>query len=165
MLAKMKIAAIILLFAGAVTALVSAGKNSSNDLANNTEAAGVSVPSVFTLDKVTPAPKGKAHNFTWKDGSKTVSFADYTKGKVVLLNFWGTWCGPCRMEIPDIIGVSKDLKDKDFVVIGIPLENDVNNAVKKVPAKPALFPGQDIVFQAELMRDQRNILKDHILGF
>ena len=52
-----------------------------------------------------------------------MSFSEYTKGKVVLLNFWGTWCGPCKMELPDLIQISKDLAGKDFVMIGIASEN------------------------------------------
>ena len=79
---------------------------------------------VYTLKSVSKATKGKAIDFTWNDGKKDVSFSQYTRGKVVFLNFWGTWCGPCRREIPDIIQISKDLKDKDFVVVGIALENN-----------------------------------------
>ena len=41
------------------------------------------------------------------------------KGKIVLLDFWATWCGPCRMEIPMLQNLSKKLADKDLVVIGI----------------------------------------------
>ncbi len=39
--------------------------------------------------------------------------------KVVLLNFWATWCPPCRREIPDFIDVYNQYKDKDFIVIGV----------------------------------------------
>ncbi len=39
--------------------------------------------------------------------------------KVVLLNFWATWCPPCRREIPDFIDVYNQYKEKDFIVIGV----------------------------------------------
>ena len=43
------------------------------------------------------------------------------KGKVVLLNFWGTWCGPCRKEIPDFIKLAEKYKDNGLEIIGITL--------------------------------------------
>ncbi len=87
---------------------------------------------VYTIKSVSKATKGKAIDFTWNDGKKDISFAQYTKGKVVFLNFWGTWCPPCRREIPDIIQISKDLKDKDFVVVGIALEHNPATAFEQV---------------------------------
>ena len=89
---------------------------------------------VYEISKVAKsAGTKKITDFSWKEGSKTVNFAKYTKGKVVLLNFWGTWCPPCRKEIPDIIELSKELKN--FVVVGVTLENrtpGVKNRMTKV---------------------------------
>lgn len=59
-------------------------------------------------------------DFSWKEGDKTVSLSTVGKGKVVFLNFWGTWCPPCRKEIPDIVEISNEMKN--VVVIGIALE-------------------------------------------
>lgn len=55
------------------------------------------------------------------DGSK-FKLADY-QGKIVLVNLWATWCGPCRAEIPDLIKVSEEYKAKGVEVIGITNEN------------------------------------------
>lgn len=89
---------------------------------------------IHTISSVSKPVKDQAVNFTWVDVTgKTVSFKDYTNGKVVFLNFWGTWCPPCRREIPDIVTISNELKDKDFVVIGIALERG-NNPEKKLEA-------------------------------
>ncbi len=41
------------------------------------------------------------------------------KGKVVLLNLWATWCGPCRKEMPELIAMETEFKDRDFKVIGL----------------------------------------------
>src|SRR6188472_2093548 len=48
---------------------------------------------------------------------KTISMADL-KGKVVLVNFWATWCPPCRAEIPDLVKLQEKYRDK-LVVLGI----------------------------------------------
>lgn len=66
----------------------------------------------------------KAIDFTLKDlnGNK-VSLSDF-KGKNVYLNFFATWCPPCRAEMPDIEKVYQKYKDKDFVVLAVDLGED-----------------------------------------
>jgi thiol-disulfide isomerase/thioredoxin len=56
-------------------------------------------------------------------GGKTVSLSSL-KGKVVLIDFWATWCGPCRMSIPGIQKLYAKLHDKGFEVLGVALERD-----------------------------------------
>ncbi len=60
---------------------------------------------------------------------KTVKLSDY-KGKVVIIDFWATWCPPCRKGIPDLISIQKDFKD-DLVIIGISLDGE--KTIKDVP--------------------------------
>jgi peroxiredoxin len=71
-----------------------------------------------------PAPQGKANlDFKLKDmNGATVNLADY-KGKVVLLNFWATWCGPCKVEIPEFVRAYEANKDKGFVVVGVSIDD------------------------------------------
>lgn len=72
---------------------------------------------------VVPAAKTiPAFNGTDLSGKK-LSLADY-KGKVVLLDFWATWCPPCRAEVPNVVKTYKDHKARGFEVIGISLDKD-----------------------------------------
>ncbi len=91
---------------------------------------------VYTMTSVGTAKEGYSVDFKYQQDGKERSFAELTKGKVVFLNFWGTWCGPCRREIPDIIEIGKDLKGKDFIIIGIAMEQpqtiSAADATKKV---------------------------------
>ena len=52
-----------------------------------------------------------------------VRLADY-KGKVILLNYWATWCGPCKVEIPDLVALQDKYKDKGFIVLGVSQDDD-----------------------------------------
>jgi peroxiredoxin len=66
----------------------------------------------------------KTPDFALKDSTGAlVKLSDY-KGKVVLLNFWATWCGPCKIEIPWFMDFQKTYKDRDFAVIGVSLDED-----------------------------------------
>ena len=68
-------------------------------------------------------------NFTVKDiAGKDVRLSQY-KGKVVLVNFWATWCVPCRVEIPALSALYRDYKDRGFVVLGVSVDSEVS-AVK-----------------------------------
>jgi len=66
---------------------------------------------------------GSAPDFELVDLSgSTKSLADYS-GKVVMLNFWATWCGPCKREIPDFIELQDEYRDQGFEIVGISLDD------------------------------------------
>ncbi len=66
----------------------------------------------------------KAPEFKLKDADgKVVSLAEY-KGKAVLLNFWATWCGPCKVEIPWFVEFEQKFKDKGFAVLGVAMDEE-----------------------------------------
>ena len=62
-------------------------------------------------------------DFVLKDEhNEPVKMADY-KGKVVLLNFWATWCGPCKVEIPAFVELYAQYKEKGLVIVGVSVDD------------------------------------------
>lgn len=71
-----------------------------------------------------------AADFTLRDANgASVKLSDY-RGKVVLLNFWATWCGPCTLEIPWFIEFEQHYKSQGFAVVGVSMDEDGWDAVK-----------------------------------
>lgn len=77
-----------------------------------------------------PAP-----DFTLQDANgDSVKLSDY-RGKVVLLNFWATWCGPCTVEIPWFVEFEQQFKSKGLEVVGISMDEDGWPAIKPFVAE------------------------------
>jgi peroxiredoxin len=67
---------------------------------------------------------------------KTVKLSDYAgKGKVVLVDFWASWCGPCRREMPNLVEAYAQYKGKNFEIVGVSLDQDAaawKESIKKL---------------------------------
>lgn len=65
----------------------------------------------------------ETHDFTLNDlDGNTVTLSGY-KGKIIVINFWATWCPPCKAEIPDFIEVNNEYEGKNVQFLGISAEN------------------------------------------
>jgi peroxiredoxin len=64
-----------------------------------------------------------APNFTVQDSDRKLTLTDY-RGKVVVLNFWATWCPPCVEEMPSLLQMQQRLKDKGVTVLAVSLDAD-----------------------------------------
>jgi len=82
------------------------------------------------------APEIKsAPDVTFKDlDGKDATLAQY-KGKVVLVNFWATWCDPCYIEIPWLIEMQQKYQSKGFTVLGVSMDEEGKSAVSPFLAK------------------------------
>lgn len=74
----------------------------------------------------------KILDFTQNDAEgKPVSFASF-KGKYVLVDFWASWCGPCRAENPNVLKAYNQYKDRNFTVVGISLDDNAEKWKKAI---------------------------------
>ena len=69
----------------------------------------------------------------------TVSLAQF-KGDVVMINFWASWCGPCRQEMPLLDSIYKQYKDMGFTLLGVNVEPDAHNASAWLKKTPVSYP-------------------------
>lgn len=91
-------------------------------LANRSKAALDAQAKSKALDGMTPLGS-KAKDFTQNDvNDKPVSLSSF-KGKYVLVDFWASWCAPCRAENPAVVKAFNAYKDKGFTVLGVSLDN------------------------------------------
>lgn len=90
-----------------------------------------SVPAAVSAAPATPAAAGSAIDFTLRtlDG-KSVTLSQH-KGKVVLVNFWATWCTPCLAEMPHLQALHTELGPQGLVVLGIATDDPRQEALIK----------------------------------
>jgi peroxiredoxin len=84
--------------------------------------------------------EGTAPNFTLKsDSGKNIRLSEY-RGQVVLVNFWASWCGPCRQEMPALNALQKKYEKLGFTVMGVNLDQNPDDAQKVLRDIPVDFP-------------------------
>ena len=89
----------------------------------------------FALEN--PVPAG---DFTLKSAEgSNIRLSEY-RGQVVMLNFWASWCGPCRQEFPHLDDLQQKYSDLGFTVFGVNVEQDRASADKVLRDIPVTFP-------------------------
>jgi thiol-disulfide isomerase/thioredoxin len=113
---------------------------SPGSTSDSPESADTSPASAPTPDDSANKPHPAFPDFS----GRTVDGATFTlssqKGKVVLINYWATWCGPCRMEIPDLIAMQKKYGPRGFVVVGLSEDDDFAQAAAFANQNSMIYP-------------------------
>lgn len=93
----------------------------------------------FSVSAATEELKGKAPNFTLKSRSgKNIKLSEL-RGNVVMVNFWASWCGPCREEMPLLDQMAKKYERLGFTLLGVNVEQDNGSAKKYLSEVPVSF--------------------------
>ncbi|MBV8342644.1 MAG: TlpA family protein disulfide reductase [Gammaproteobacteria bacterium] len=94
----------------------------------------------LTLPALAGEVNGPAPQFTLASrAGQDVSLAQY-KGQVVMLNFWASWCGPCRQEMPLLESIYKKYSKMGFTLLGVNVEPDAQAANEWLKQTPVSFP-------------------------
>lgn len=71
----------------------------------------------------------------------TLDQSVFTNNKLVMVNYWATWCGPCVSEIPDLVKISKEYADKGFAIVGVlTSDNDIEGAKQFIDDQGITYP-------------------------
>lgn len=101
----------------------------------------------------TPAPVVSFKNLDGQD----VPLSEY-KGKVVLVNFWATWCEPCQLEIPWLIEIQQKYSAKGFTVLGVDVDDEGSNVVSAYTAKERFHVnGQQLAINYPVLRGNDDV--------
>jgi cytochrome c biogenesis protein CcmG, thiol:disulfide interchange protein DsbE len=122
MISRIARAAVVVALLGLVLTLSLAFRRDPHDIRTGT--VGKAAPQ-FSLERL--------------DGSGRVSLADYT-GKVVVLNFWASWCPPCKVENPALVRVWERYRGSDVVILGVLFYDSVENGRDYVSRMGAVWP-------------------------
>ncbi|MEP7102015.1 MAG: TlpA disulfide reductase family protein [Burkholderiales bacterium] len=85
-------------------------------------------------------PSSAAPDFTLRTmGGPNMRLAEQ-RGRVVMINFWATWCGPCRQEMPQLSKIYDKYRGSGFVLMGVNVDDDVRNATEVANKLAVSFP-------------------------
>ncbi|MBN1633937.1 MAG: TlpA family protein disulfide reductase [Ignavibacteria bacterium] len=134
---------LVLIFAISLTSCGDKKEGTPNtETQNNTTQKVEQPPEIKLYDAVTSVDnnnsKGFVPNFSWANNDKKFELHE-NKGKVMLINFWATWCGPCKKEMPDLMEINQELTDKDFVMYGICVSDKEDNLKNYLKANPISY--------------------------
>jgi len=88
----------------------------------------------------TPATGSPAPDFTLKSAAGQNLRLGEQKGRVVMVNFWATWCGPCRIELPQLSRLQQKYGDAGFTMLGVNVDDDFSKATAVAQQLDVRFP-------------------------
>jgi peroxiredoxin len=88
----------------------------------------------------TPTPNAAAPDFTLRGADGRNVRLDELRGQVVLVNFWATWCGPCREEMPRLNTLYEKYRKSGFVLLGVNIDDDPRTALATATKLNVSFP-------------------------
>jgi len=126
-------------FLGLVVLLIACGGTDDQNASSSSSSRSSPSPSAGAragqVQDVTPEP---VPDLTLKTlGGRSIQLAQQ-EGRVLLINFWATWCGPCRKEIPDLKALHSELNSKGLTVIGVALDRKGREVVEPYVEKQAI---------------------------
>jgi len=153
--------------------------NSNDPVPRNSKTPVISNPPTGTTYPMPPTRTATLANMGWVSEGKRSVFSDY-KGKVLILDFYATWCMPCRDSVPHLIGLQKKHESDGLVVIGLNVGDAADQA--EVPAFAKEFgiqytlaiPDEDLVafllsesdaIPQTFVFDRQGQLVEHFTGF
>jgi thiol-disulfide isomerase/thioredoxin len=95
---------------------------------------------LLSMSMASAASPESAPDFTLKSASGANLKLSEFRGEVVLVNFWASWCGPCRQEMPLLSELHEQYRDLGFTVLGVNVEEDTRTARKLLEDAPVSFP-------------------------
>lgn len=94
----------------------------------------------FALNTMANPASGAADDFTLKSNQGKNIRLEELRGEVVMLNFWASWCGPCRQEMPLMNDIYQEYKDLGFTILAVNVDEDSADADRFLTAVPVDFP-------------------------
>jgi peroxiredoxin len=107
---------------------------------------GAALMATLVVASMVSASTSVAPKFTLPSRSGDMISLDQLKGQVVMLNFWASWCGPCRQEMPLLDQMHKRYSSLGFTLLGVNVEANTKDAERWLADTPVSFP---IVFDKE----------------
>lgn len=94
----------------------------------------------FCAGVAAAVPTGTAPDFTLRTMDGPNLRLQEQRGRVVMVNFWATWCGPCRQEMPELNKLYEKYRSSGFVLLGVNVDDDTRNAASVATKLGVKFP-------------------------